>query len=151
MSGDLVIMTFNRQEDASETLSALEVMRDKPILGLDMVALATRDQAGQGTVQTRWQSPAPPGSQLPRVMADALVGSDSENGIQALVSAGLDESFLKDVKTALKPNTSALFIYIPTVALADLTQLVNSLGLFRGKIYHTTCPTKVEKALMALA
>jgi uncharacterized membrane protein len=150
MSGDLVIMTFNRREDASETLSALEAMRDKPILGLDMVALATRDKAGHGTVHTRWRSPAPPGSQLPRIVADSLVGNGAEGGIQVLSSAGLDEDFLKEVKTTLGPNTSALFIYIPTAAVADVTQLVKSLGLFRGKIFHTTCPTEVEKALLAL-
>ena len=82
-------------------------------------------------------------------MAEALINDDSETDIQVLADAGMDEYFLALAEAALKPNTSALVIYVPDSAIADVSQLVNILGLFRGQLYQTTCPEVVEQRILA--
>lgn len=149
MGGDFIVKVFDRQDDASVTLSALKAMHAKPILGLDTVVRVTRDSDGSSTISGDQQIPSHPSSRLSYILAEALINDDSETDIQVLADAGMDEYFLTLLKAALRPGRSALVIYVPDSAIADVSQLVNILGLFRGQLYQTTCPEVVEQRILA--
>lgn len=72
----------------------------------------------------------------------------SEEGVQRLAEAGLNELFLRDVSEALGPGSSALPIYISHESLADTRRLLDTMALLRGEIYHTTFPKRVEEAIL---
>ena len=151
MGGDFIVKVFDRQDDAAVTLSALKAMHARPILGLDTVVRVARDSDGRGMISGDQQNPPHPSSRLSYILAEAFINDDSETDIQVLADAGMDEYFLTLAKAALKPSRSALVIYIPDSAIADVSQLVNILGLFRGQLYQTTCPDVVEQRILAHA
>lgn len=78
------------------------------------------------------------------------VCNDTDENIQLFVDAGLDEVFLRDVSIALKPDRSALVIYIPHDSVVDTLNLLKSLKKVGGTLYHTIFPSKVEAAILAL-
>jgi len=151
MNSDLIIMIFVQEEDALKARQALEIMRDSGLLGLENAALVIKDSTGRAAVHQRWELPAyprKPSSHLPVIFADAIFRSTSREGVQKLADAGLDERFLKDVTHELGPSSSALLIYVPHDSLVDTRRLLDTLGLFRGTLHHTTFPARVEGVIL---
>ena len=152
MKSDLIIVIFAHEDAASQARQALEIMRGKQLFGLEDATLVTKDRAGRTALHQRWDLPAyPRGRQrrLPVLFADAIFGPTSEEGTQRLADAGLDETFLKEVATALEPDGSALLIYIPADSIVDTRRLLDALALFQGELHHTSIPSVVEQAMLA--
>lgn len=154
MQSDLIIVTFLQEDRACQARQALEIMRGKQLFRLDNAALVTRDRTGRASVHQRWDLPFFPRGRrehLPVLFADAVFGSTPEEGVQKLAGAGLDEIFLREVATALEPESSALLIYVPSETIADTRRLLDVLELFDGKLHHTSMPAAVENAILAQA
>ena len=154
MVNDLIVMAFDDEAAALRAKRALEQMRTSPLLGIMNALVVTRDKAGKAVVHEQWELPAhlPDASeQMPRVLVEAFFGKPPEEGVQELVSAGLDETFVTNVVSALGPRRSMLLSYIPQGSLVDTQQVLDTFSQLRGILYHTTVPAEVEEAILKWA
>jgi uncharacterized membrane protein len=153
MNNDLIAMTFDTEEGASKTRQALELMRGSQFWGLVKTVIVSRDSSGTVLVHQQ-QIPADeysPSLLLPEVLADEILGASPEAGLRKLVGAGLSETFLKEITSALIPNSSAILIYIQQGSLVNPQQVLDVLRQFTGTVHHTTVPADVETAILGQA
>jgi uncharacterized membrane protein len=129
-------------------------MRTSPFLGILNALVVTRDKAGKVVVHEQWElrSHLPDASkQMPRLLVEAFFGKPSEEVGQELVSAGLDETFVTNVVSALGPRRSMILSYISQGSLVDTQQVLSTFSQLRGTLYHTTVPAEVEEAILKQA
>ena len=151
MNNDLIAMTFATEERASKTQAALTLMRGSKFWGLVDTVIVTRDSSGKVVVHQQRELPARQRSQgrpLPDVLVDEILGASPEEGLRKMVGAGLSETFLKEVTSALTPNSSTLLIYIWPESLVSPQQVLDALRQFTGTVHHTTVSDEVEKAIL---
>ncbi len=78
----------------------------------------------------------------------ALIGGVTGTAIGAVAGAlkdvGIEESFMKELSTRLKPGTSALFV---AVRKGDPIRVVEELQKYQGTVLQTTLTHDNEKAL----
>ncbi len=139
MNSDLIVMTFAGGETAQTVYSALQAMRTSRVLGLDSVAILTKD--GTGEVQKHPISPASTG--LVGLLTD-LVFSLPDRVMPASAKGELDDDFVVEVRSTLGNDSSALIFFVHPDSLGDTGELINTLALFRGRIHQTTLPTQIE-------
>jgi uncharacterized membrane protein len=154
MINDLIVMTFDDEAAALRAKQALEQMRTSPFLGILNALVVTRDKAGKVVVHEQWELPAHlPGAskQVPRLLVEAFFGKPSEEGVRELLAAGLDETFVTSVVSALGPRRSMILSYIPQGSLVDTQQLLDTFSQLKGTLYHTTVPAEVEEAILKQA
>ncbi len=154
MQNDLIAMTFGGEAAALKAKEALEQMRFSPFLGLLNAIVVTRDKAGKVVVHQQWELPAhlPNASeQVPRLMVEAFFGHPPEEGVQKLVDAGLDETFVQCIVTALGPKSSIILTYISQGSLVNTRQVLDALIQLKGTLHHTTVPAEVEEAILVQA
>ena len=154
MVNDLIVMTFDDEAAALRAKQALEQMRTSPFLGILNALVVTRDKAGKVVVHEQWELPShlPSSSkQVPRLLVEAFFGKPPEEGAQELINAGLDETFVTSVVSALGPRRSMILSYIPQGSLVDTQQVLNTFSQLRGTLYHTTVPAEVEEAILKQA
>jgi uncharacterized membrane protein len=154
MVNDLIVMTFDDEASALRAKRALEQMRTSPFLGILNALVVTRDRAGKVVVHEQWELPAhlPDASeQVPRLLVEAFFGKPPEEGVQELVSAGLDETFVTNIVSALEPRRSMIISYIAQGSLVDTQQVLNTFSQLRGTLYHTTVPAEVEEEILKQA
>ena len=151
MFSDLIVMSFGDEAAALRAKRALEQMRYSPLLGILSALVVTRDAAGTVVVHEQWELPAhlPSTSrQMPRLLVKACFGQSGDDGGQELVRAGLDETFVRSVMSALVPRSSMMLSYIPRRSLVDVQQVLDAFNQLRGTLYHTTVPAEVEEAIL---
>ena len=151
MYNDLIMMTFSRQEEAYLAWSGLDMMRDWQMMGVDKAAAIKRDISGRTTFHQSWEIgvyPNPKETQILRNLADAIFNDVNPQGQATLIDAGLDPGFLKNVVSALGPDSSALLFYVPRESLIDTERLLDSLTKMRGTVHHTTFTTAVSDAIL---
>ena len=154
MENDLIVITFGDEAAALKAKEALEQMRFSPFIGLLNAIVVTRDKAGKVVVHQQWELPRQrPNAQkqVPRLLVEALFGHPPEEGAQKLVDAGLDETFVQGVVTALGPRSSMILSYISKDSLVDTRQVLDALSQFRGTLHRTTVPAEVEEAILKQA
>jgi uncharacterized membrane protein len=154
MNNDLIAMTFTTEEGASKTRQALEMMRGSQFWGLVNTVIVTRDSSGTVFAHQQREIPADeysPSLLLPEVLIDEILGANPEAGLRRLVGAGLSESFLKEITSALVPNSSAILIYIRHGSMVNPQQVLDALKQFAGTAYHTTVPEDVENEILRQA
>jgi uncharacterized membrane protein len=151
MISDLIAMTFAGEAAALRAKRALEQMRHSPFLGIMNALVVTRDAAGKVVVHEQWELPAHlpnTSQQMARLLAKACFGKPGDAGGEELVRAGLDETFVRCVVSALEPRSSMILSYIPRGSLVDVEQVLETLSQLRGRLYHTTVPAEVEEAIL---
>ena len=151
MKNELIIMTFAIKEGAMNARQALEIMRHKQLFGLENAVTVTRDRAGKVAIFQQRISPTDvhnPYGQISGILADAIFVLPPEEGLQKLVDAGLDEGFLREVRSALDPDSSALLSYIPQDSLVDTQRMIDTLKQFRGTLRYATVTAEVEEAIL---
>ena len=151
MISDFIAMAFGGEEAALRAKRALEQMRCSPLLGIVSALVVTRDAAGKVVFHEQWELPAhlpSTSQQMARLLVEACFGKPGDDGGQELVHAGLDETFVKRVVSALEPRSSMLLSYVPRGSLVDVEQVLEALSQFRGTLYHTTVPAEVEEAIL---
>jgi uncharacterized membrane protein len=154
MVNDLIVMTFDDQAAALRAKQALEQMRASPFLGILNALVVTRDKSGKVVVHEQWELPAhlsDAGKQVPRFLVEAFFGKPPKDGVQELVSAGLDETFVTSVVSALGPRRSMILSYISQGSLVDTQQVLDTFSQLKGTLYHTTVPAEVEEAILKQA
>ena len=151
MFSDLIVMSFGDEAAALSAKRALEQMRYSPLLGFLNALVVARDAAGKVVVHEQWELPAhlpSTSQQMPRLLVEACFGKSPDDGVQALVRAGLDETFVRNVVSALEPGSSMILSYIPRGSLIDVQQVLDALRQLRGTLYHTTVPAEVEETIL---
>ena len=151
MISDFIAMTFGEEAAALRAKQALEQMRYSPFLGTVSALVVTRDAAGTVVVHEQWELPAhlpSTSQQMARLLVEACFGKPGDDGGQELVRAGLDETFVRSVVSALEPRSSMILSYIPRGSLVDVQQVLDALTQLRGTLYHTTLPAEVEEAIL---
>ena len=151
MFSDLIVMSFGGEAAALRAKRALEQMRYSPFLGIASALVVIRDAAGKVVVHEQWELPAhlpSTSQQMPRLLVEACFGKPGDDRGQELVRAGLDETFVRSVVSALEPRSSMMLSYIPRGSLVDVQQVLEALGQLRGTLYHTTVPAEVEEAIL---
>ena len=162
MQSDLIVMAFAEETAALKARQALKRMRSSPFLGLQNLVVVTRDAVGKVAVDPQCELPArrpSPSVQVCRTLVEGLFCSglgdgpqpDPGAGVQKLVCAGLDEIFVREVASALRPSSSLILTCVWQESLVDPRQLLDALGQLEGTPYHTTVPLEVEEALLRVA
>jgi uncharacterized membrane protein len=150
MNNDLIVMTFKNEHDALKARGALEIMRNSPFLGGRDAILVTRDIDGEVVIHHKKTQPVgqtESDSQIPDLIVILLFG-DSEDGLQKLVAAGLDEKFLKKVKSGLAPGSSMILIHVRHESFVDTQQVLDALKQFDGTLYQTTLAPEIEEVML---
>jgi len=151
MSTTLIVKTFNQEKKASQVLDTIRTSREGMHLGLKNAVVVTRDQARLVTLYQTWQlpaTPADPDTQLAKMFAETIFCGDPKVNLEQLISAGLDEQFMKQMVSSLQPDGSALLFFIPRRNLIDERQLLDSLSAFEGKLHKTTFSDQVVSTLL---
>jgi uncharacterized membrane protein len=154
MISDFIAMTFGDETAALRAKRALEQMRHGPFLGMMSALVVTRDAAGKVVVHEQWELPAHlpnTSKQMACLLVEACFGQPGDDGGQELVRAGLDETFLRSVESALVPRSSMILSYIPRGSLVDVQQVLEAFSQLRGTLHHTTVPAEVEEAILQRA
>ena len=151
MISDFIAMTFGGEAAALRAKPTLEQMRHSPFLGIMSALVVTRDAAGKVVVHEQWELPAHlpnTSKQMTRLLVEACFGQPGDDGGEELVRAGLDETFVRSVESALELRSSMMLSYIPRGSLVDVEQVLETLKQLRGRLYHTTVPAEVEEAIL---
>jgi uncharacterized membrane protein len=151
MIGDLIVMTFADEAAALRAKRALGQLRTSPFLGTLNALVVTRDRAGKVDVHEQWDlSDHLPSAnkRVPRLLVEACFGRPEDDGGQELVRAGLDETFVSNMVSALVPSSSMILSYVPPASLVDAQQVLETFSQLRGMLYHTSVPAEVEEALL---
>lgn len=151
MQNDLIIMTFDHDEDAQKIYDALHIMRKSPLLGLDDAAMVTVDSNGSATYHRRSKLPSEPDGaygDLLSLIADLIFVDPTEVLLSAIARMGLDERFLEKVSRMMGNNSSALLFLVAYNSVGDASELLGTLALFKGKIHQTTIPSETNTGLL---
>jgi uncharacterized membrane protein len=154
MISDFIAMTFGGEAAALRAKRALEQMRHSPFLGIVSALVVTRDAAGKVVVHEQWELPTrlpSTSQQMARLLVKACFSKPGDDGGEELVRAGLDETFVRCVVSALEPRSSMILSYIPPGSLVDVEQVLEAFRQLRGTLYHTTVPAEVEEAILKQA
>ena len=147
-------MMFDKQVGASTAREELEITHNNLFPGEVNPVLVTRDKEGKVVVHIQRQlpnHPTDPSTQMPDLLVSAIFGNPPEESLKMLVDAGMDERFIKLVRSELEPGTSMIFYYIRQDSLVDTQQVLEALDQFIGKLTHTTVPAQLEAAILEMA
>jgi uncharacterized membrane protein len=152
MHSHLVVMTFEQEEEATRVYDALQRMRGRLLLGLEHAAAVTKDSRGRLAVYRRTElsrAGKDRGADLVGSAISLLFGDPPDDVVQALVKEGFDDRFREQVAGAVGNNSSALVLLIARDSDADRGRVLGTLTLFKGTVFETTLPPRVEAALAA--
>jgi uncharacterized membrane protein len=156
----LVVMTFDREDEAAEVLAAVENTANAGQGHIDDSAIVTKDLDGTVKIQNRIDSGVktgavaggfiglllgavffPIGGLVLGAAGGALIGKWADRGV--------DEGFVEKVSTSLKPGGSALFI---TGTASNRNAFVATLKPFKGELLETSVDDELsEQIRQALA
>lgn len=153
---NLVVITFQDEEEAGRVLEALRAAGHERGISLDDSAVVVK--AEDGTVQVknevdRGVKVGALGGGLLGLVAGFLLGGPIASLVVGaiggalggdLANLGIDQRFIGDVTESLQPGTSALFVMVRE---ADPEAVFAALEPFRGEVYYTHLPEETEQAL----
>lgn len=156
---NLVVVTFDNEEEAAQVREALEEAEDEKLISLDDSAVVVKDADGTVRVENevdRGVKIGAVGGGLLGLVIGFLIGGPIISAALGLVAGvlggdlanlGIDQRFIDDVSAALEPGSSALFIMVRE---AEPDAVSEALEPFEGKIYYTALPTEAEEELRQL-
>lgn len=153
---DLVVITFETEDEAEQVLESLQAQQDENGIKLDDSAIVIKDADGEvhahnaldrGTkvgavgggligLLIGFVTGGPIGSLLIGAIGGALGGN--------LANLSIDREFEQEVSEALAPGTSALFIMVRD---DDPEETIAALDPYHGRVYYTSLPEDVEEQL----
>ncbi len=151
MHSDLIVVTFDEEEEAQKVYDALQRMRKSQLLALENAAVVSKDSAGKVRSYGPRELTVPPeatGDDLLDLLADLIFGTPPERRVRGLVEAGLDEGFLQEVGRAMGGRSSALLFLVRYDSMGDTDELLSALALFKGKVHQTTLSPEAEAAML---
>jgi uncharacterized membrane protein len=153
MPQNLVVLSFNDEQQAGAALRALRDQQKQGLIHLNDTAVITKDQAGKVHTHNEASSAteigAVAGGALGLVLffmfpvAGVAIGAAGGAAVGALLDQGVDGKFVKEVSENLTPGTSALFLVFDRANPA----VMQVLEPFHGKVIQTTLPSDIEERL----
>lgn len=162
MNNDLIVITFDDEDEAEKVLVALQAMRKKRILSLDDTVIVTKSIKGQVKLhQTLDLTPGTEGlSSSVLGLFAALVFGNSAGGtiwgfnvdqaITVLKGMGVDDKLLTEIEHSMGNHSSAIFFHVKKDSMSDPDEVVKVLAQFKGRIHQTTLPIEAETYVMKL-
>lgn len=158
MNSDLIVITFDDEDEAVKVLDAMQSMRKEPLLKLEQAVVVTKDQAGKVRLrQTRDLAAGGTvaGESVLSLLAGLIFGRsfgivwgiDVGKAVRDLTGYGFDENFLTAVDKTMENNSSAIMFLVRRDSTSDPNEVLKVLTLFRGKIHQTTLSPQTEAYL----
>jgi uncharacterized membrane protein len=154
MMQQLIVITFDNPDDAGNALKSLRQIEKSGHLHLNDTAVVVKDAEGKTHVKNEVSSGTETGAVIGGLLgpflffAFPLAGIAFGAGAGALIGklfdTGVDQKFVKDVRAALEPNNSALFIVGDK---GDPNAVLAALRPYKGKVHQTTLSPELEEQL----
>lgn len=151
---DLIVIVFDRAEEAAEALRAMRALEGDGVLRLADSATVSRDAAGNLHVKNEVSAGAEVGAVVGGAigaittflfpLAGAAVGAAAGAFVGGKLGDSVDGGFVEDVGRSLAAGTSALFLEAASV---DAAALRAALEPFTGRVYQTTLPDDLKQSL----
>jgi len=153
MDDNLVVITFDSEEEAGEVLKIVRRLEHEGVIKLKDSAVVSKDQSGKAHVKNELSSATEVGMVAGGLIGPLLtiffpiagiaIGVAAGAGIGASLGQGVDGKFVDEVKENLKPGGSALFLLVSHGHPAALDALKGH----HGTVYQTTLPEDIEDRL----
>ena len=159
----VVVLTFDNPDEAGRLRQTLRELEREGHLELDDAAVVVKDARGRGArprrTRRRGRLGAAGGGILGAVLfalfpaagaavraaaAGAAIGAAGGALIGGHTALGLDGAFVEEVRAALRPGTSALFL---EVRRADVNDAPGGAAPYQGTVFRTSLDADEEEAL----
>ncbi|MGD9316778.1 MAG: DUF1269 domain-containing protein [Anaerolineae bacterium] len=153
---NLVVITFENEDEAAQVLEALEVEERDHDISLDDTAVVVKEQDGTVRVDNevdRGVKVGAIGGGLLGLLIGLLIGGPIASLVLGaiagalggdLANLGIDQRFINNVSDDLAPGSSALFLMVRE---ADPEATAEALAPFKGKVNYTYLPADTEAKL----
>ena len=125
MMSELVVLEFEKEQDAYGLRGALRMMQDKGLVELEDAPIVKRGQDGS-------------------VEIDQSYGGLAGSLIAKFKDIGLDDGFIKEIGSTIEPGHSAIFL-LATDRLSD--EALHVIKTSEGELLQTTMETERAKKL----
>ena len=158
MNSDVIVMTFDDEDEAEKVLEAMQSMRKEPLLSLEQAVVVTRERGGKVKLrQTRdlTGGGTVAGESVLSLLAALIFGRslgtvwgvEVSQVVHSLTEMGFDEKFMDAVDRTMGDNTSAILVLVRRDSPSDPDEVLKVLTLFKGKIHQTTLSPSAEAYL----
>jgi uncharacterized membrane protein len=154
---NLVVILFDKEGDAGQVRQALRSEQHADYLHLDDSAVVVKDQSGHVHVHNEADKGVKWGALGGAVLGPILlfmfpvlgiaIGAVGGALMGKALDLGIDQHFVKEVSTALKPGTSALFIIVRG---DNPGPVIAALKPYKGTLYQTSFSTEAEESLKSV-
>jgi uncharacterized membrane protein len=151
----LSVLAFQNENEAKQVLDELKKLQDQKLIKVEDAAIVTRDQNGRPKIKQAnnlvgagalggafW------GLLLGLLFFVPIVGMAVGAGIGAMsgkmADLGINDDFIKQVSSQIKPGQSALFL-LTTEAVVD--KVVPALKQYQFQVLHTSLSNEDESKL----
>lgn len=151
----VVVIVFETAEEASQARKSMKELEREGLMALDDAAVVVKDSEGNVTVRDELDAPIAHGAVIGGILGlmvgflffpltGLALGAVGGAVVGKSLDRGIDRKFIEQVKEALHPDSSALFLFIrqaePNAALAALKP-------YKGTVFHTSLSTSLEEQL----
>jgi uncharacterized membrane protein len=162
---DLVCVTFDQPDTADKVLHALTAMSKEQLIQLEDACVVVRPAEGEPQLKQMMpltkvgalsggSSGALWGALVGLLFLNPLAGMVIGAGVGAATGAlagslsdyGIDDNFIRDLGSKIKPNSSALFLLIRKVTADKVLERLRAEG-FHGHVLQTSLTNEQEAAL----
>lgn len=150
----LIVVAFDHLEDARKAMKGLREIESEGRISFEDTALVERLPDGTANVRNELSGTTETGAVLGALigavvmfafpLVGAAVGAVAGAAVGAALDKGVSPKFIEDVKNALTPGRSALFLVVKE-ANVDATRA--ALQGFSGDIVQTTLDSEAEEEL----
>lgn len=147
---DLIAIKFDSDEEAILALRSLRDIEAQGLIAFDDTAVIAKDTEGKvwvkGEVDSGIETGATVGGLLGLLLGPfgVAVGALGGAAVGITLDKGIDDDFVAEVRDALQPDTSALFLM---VRQADAAALVSALSPYEGRVFQTTLSAEATEVL----
>ena len=162
---DLIVVSFKSEDTADQALNKLQALQKEYVVELEDAVVAVRDKNGKVHLKqaVNLAGVAAAGgaawgglfgvlvgllflNPLAGFAAGLAVGAGAGALSGALTDYGINDDFIKDLGSKIKPNSSALFLLIRRVTADKVLERLHSEG-FTGHVLQTNLTNEQEQAL----
>lgn len=151
---DLIVVTFDRLEDARAAMREIRTLEGESLIELEDTAIVERAADGTVHVKNELTGATEKGAVIGALAGAILLfffpivglalGAAAGAAIGSLFQTGVEAKFVDDVKRQLSPGRSALFL---VVRRADADAVTAAMRPFKGEVLQTTLSTDAAEQL----